>query len=343
MLGQRHEFHMGETFLLDVGDQLVGQFAIVLHILAPARGMDLVDADRTVVRVGLGSLVHPVLVMPRMDGVDDDGTGARRNLMRTLHRIGLHDPFVVGVEDLVLVNRSRFDTRNEQLPDSRGAQFTHGVGASVPAVEISHHTYRMGIRSPHGECGAHQLFALDAVIGAQRIVIAQHARSQSLPKALMASLAKQVHVQIADGGQITVRVVGHHGGTVFIFGADAIIGHAEAVIGLDGRNECHENAIVFMHRLGPGIFGDDRHGFRQRTKHADRDDILMLVGTEMPAEHLVWIVERTVAYCIQVALCNRNGNAIFFDLGFCSHGKSVSMKCLKIGPCRVFFWFLADF
>ena len=113
MLGQRHEFHMGETFLLDVGDQLVGQFAIVLHILAPARGMDLVDADRTVVRVGLGSLVHPVLVMPRMDGVDDDGTGARRNLMRTLHRIGLHDPFVVGVEDLVLVNRSRFDTRNE--------------------------------------------------------------------------------------------------------------------------------------------------------------------------------------------------------------------------------------
>ena len=113
MLGQRHEFHMGETFLLDVGDQLVGQFAIVLHILAPARGMDLVDADRTVVRVGLGSLVHPVLVMPRMDGVDDDGTGARRNLMRTLHRIGLHDPFVVGVEDLILVNRSRFDTRNE--------------------------------------------------------------------------------------------------------------------------------------------------------------------------------------------------------------------------------------
>ena len=159
----------------------------------------------------------------------------------------------------------------------------------------------MGIRSPHGECGAHQLFALDAVIGAQRIVIAQHARSQSLPKALMASLAKQVHVQIADGGQITVRVVGHHGGTVFIFGADAIIGHVEAVIGLDGRNECHENAIVFMHRLGSGIFGDDRHGFRQRTKHADRDDILMLVGTEMPAEHLVWIVERTVAYCIQVA------------------------------------------
>ena len=113
MLGQRHEFHMGETFLLDVGDQLVGQFAIVLHILAPARGMDLVDADRTVVRVGLGSLVHPVLVMPRMDGVNDDGTGARRNLMRTLHRIGLHDPFVVGVEDLILVNRSRFDTRNE--------------------------------------------------------------------------------------------------------------------------------------------------------------------------------------------------------------------------------------
>ena len=86
------------------------------------------------------------------------------------------------------------------------------------------------------------------------------------------------------------------------------------------------------------LFSDNRHGFCQRTQDADRDDIRMLAGTEVPAEHLVRIVERTVAYCIQCALGNRNSNDIFIDLGFCSHGKSVKHETEeKMDPCRAYF------
>ena len=86
------------------------------------------------------------------------------------------------------------------------------------------------------------------------------------------------------------------------------------------------------------LLSEDRHGFCQRTQDANRDDIRMLAGAEVPTEHLVGIVERTVAYCIQCALGNRNSNDIFIDLGFCSHGKSVSTKCKKSGPCRAYFF-----
>ncbi|BAR01662.1 hypothetical protein BBCT_0694 [Bifidobacterium catenulatum DSM 16992 = JCM 1194 = LMG 11043] len=86
------------------------------------------------------------------------------------------------------------------------------------------------------------------------------------------------------------------------------------------------------------LLSEDRHGFCQRTQDANRDDIRVFAGAEVTTEHLVGIVERTVAYCIQCALGNGNSNDIFIDLGFCSHGKSVSMKCKKSGPCRAYFF-----
>ena len=109
---------MGEALFGYVRYEFVGQLAVVVHILAPAARVHLIDADRAVVRIGDGALGHPRLIMPFMFGVDHDGAGTRRNLMRALHRVGLHCPLVVGVENLVLVDLTVADTWHEQFPDA---------------------------------------------------------------------------------------------------------------------------------------------------------------------------------------------------------------------------------
>ena len=338
MLRQRHELHVRETFLLHVGDQLVGELAVVFHVLAPAGGIYLVDADRAVMRVFGRALGQPIGVIPLMGGLYHDGSGTRWNLMGAFHRIGLHGPLIVGVEDLILIDFASADARDEQFPDAGGSEFTHGVGAAIPAVEVADHTHCVGVRCPHGERGADHLLVLYTLGGTHRVVVAEHVRAKRIPQALVASFAKQIHVHLADGRQITIGIVGNNNGTVFIFSANAVIRHAVAIIGGDSGNECHEDAIVFMDCECLTLFSENRHGFCQRTQDADRDDIRVLAGTEVSAEHLVGIVERTVAYCIQCALGNRNSNDIFIDLGFCSHGKSVSTKCRKSGPCRAYFF-----
>lgn len=78
--------------------------------------------------------------------------------------------------------------------------------------------------------------------GTHRVVVAEHMRAKRIPQALVASFAKQIHVHLADGRQITIGIVGNNNRTVFIFGANAVIRHAVAFIGGDSGNECHEDA-----------------------------------------------------------------------------------------------------
>ena len=87
-------------------------------------------------------------------------------------------------------------------------------------------------------------------------------RAESLPQPFVTAFAEQVHIHVADGGQVTVRIVGHHHGTVFVFGADAVVRHTIAVIVPNRLDEGYEHAIEFMNRLGLGVLRDDRHGFR---------------------------------------------------------------------------------
>ncbi len=334
---------MSEAFLADVGDQLVGELAVVGDVLAPAGRVHLVDADRSVVRIRGGAPLHPDVVAPDMFGVDHDRTGAWRDLMGAFHRIGLHDPFVVGVEQLVFVYRSACDSGDEQFPDAGRADFPHRMRPPVPSIEIADHAHGMGVRRPYGERGADQLFAGLALIGSQRIVVAQYVRAERLPEAFVPSLAEQVGVHVADGGQITVWIVGDHDAAVLVFGADAVIGHAMAGVRRDGGNQRHENAVVLVHREGPSLLRDDRHAFRHGAQHANRDDVLVPVGSEVPAQHLVRVVVSAVAHRVQSVLRHGRGDDIFIDLRICSHGKSVSTKWRKMASCRVLFCLFGRF
>ena len=119
MFRQRHELHVREAFLLHVGNQLVGKLTVVVHVLAPAGGVHLIDADRSVMRVAGRAFGHPIGIIPFMGGFDHDGSGARRNLVGALHRIGLHGPFVIGVEDFILVDFAGLNAgmNSSQMPE----------------------------------------------------------------------------------------------------------------------------------------------------------------------------------------------------------------------------------
>ena len=190
MFRQRHELHVREAFLLHVGNQLVGKLTVVVHVLAPAGGVHLIDADRSVMRVAGRAFGHPIGIIPFMGGFDHDGSGARRNLVGALHRIGLHGPFVIGVEDFILVDFAGLNAWDEQFPNAGRTKFAHGVGASVPAIEIADHAHGMRVWRPYGERGANHLLAIYAFRRTHRIVIAEHMCAKCLPQALVTAFAE---------------------------------------------------------------------------------------------------------------------------------------------------------
>ena len=321
VLRERHELDVRESHGLDVRHELVGELVVVGHVLAPAAGVHFIDAHGAGVRVGGAAVVHPLAVVPVVGGFHDDRAGGRRDLVGAFHRVGLHRPVVVGVENLVLVDLAGLHAGDEDLPHARGADLAHGVAAAVPGVEVADHAHGVGIGRPHGERGADHLLAGRAVGAAHRIVIAQHMRAKSLPEALVAALAEQVGVHLADGRQIAVRIVLGHGRAVLVRGAHAVVGDGGPVLALGGGDDGHEDAIEFVGRRGFAVLGDDGHGLGHGAKHTDRDHVPMLAGPQMPAEHFMGVVEGGVAHRIQVALVDGDSNGIVIDVRVCSHSQ----------------------
>lgn len=66
----------------------------------------------------------------------------------------------------------------------------------------------------------------------------------------MAAFPEQVGIHVADGGQVTVRVVLHDGLAALVGGAYTVVGHGPAVRGLFGRDDGHEDAVEFVPGLG---------------------------------------------------------------------------------------------
>ena len=319
VLGQRHELDMREAFLGHVVHELVRQLAVVADALLPAAGMDLVDADRAGVRVGVPAVVHPCLVVPFVVRFDDDGAGRRRNLVGAFHRVGLHLPLVVRVEQLVLVDLARLDAGDEDLPDARGTELAHGVAAAVPGVEVADHADRVRVGRPDGERGAHDLVAGSTVGAAHRVVVAANARAQGLPQAFVAAFPEQVGVHVADGGQVTVRVVLHDGLAALVGGAYTVVGHGPAVRGLFGRDDGHEDAVEFVPGLGRSLLGVYGDALGQWPEHSDGDGSGVVSGTEVTAQHFVRVVERCIAHRAQITLIHWHGSDIFIDVRVSSH------------------------
>ena len=280
-------------------------------------------------RVGGAAVLHPGVVGPLVGGFGDDGCGVRRDFVLTLHRVGLHLPHVVGIEDLELVVLACAKTGNEDFPHAGGTELAHGVAAAVPGVEVADHAHGVGVWRPYGECGAHHLFAGRAIGTAHRVVIAQHVCAEGFPELFVATFAEQVGVHFAECGHVAVGVILDEHVAAFPFGFHAVIGNGGLLLGPRGGNGGHEYAVVFVcHRIF-AVLGENGHGFGKRTQHADCGGIGMLANAEMPAKNSVGVVEFSIAHRVEVTLGNRHGDGIFFDLRFISHAPKST--CVGVG------------
>ncbi len=198
VLHHGEQLDVGEAEVDDVVDEVLGEVA-VRHPLAPRAEVDLVDAHRALVRVAAGALLEPRLVAPRVPGLVDDGPGVRRALGAPRHRVGLGAHDVVGAADLVLVDRPDADLGDEQLPHPGGADEAHRVDPPVPVVEVADDAHGLGARGPHGE--------RDAAHAAHRAGVLVDPGAEDGPQLLVAALADEVEVDLAEGGGEAVGVV----------------------------------------------------------------------------------------------------------------------------------------
>ena len=198
VLGQRHELHVREAHLLDVGDQLVGQLAVA-QALTPRTRVDLVDGHGAGVGVAVLAGRHPLVVGPLVEVVGDDRGRSRGNLRGASQRVGLLEPVAAGTLDLELVAHADADVGDENLPDAGGAQRTHGGSHAIPEVELADDAHSAGVGGPHGEGGTGGL--------TQFVGVGLHVGTQDVPQVLVAALRDEVGVHLAQGGQVAVGVV----------------------------------------------------------------------------------------------------------------------------------------
>ena len=275
VLGDGQELDVGEALLDGVIGQLVREFAVA-EALAPRREVDLVDAHRLTLGRGPFPARDPRVVGPDMFGHGDPGRGCRGRAGAEGHGVGLVADDAVGAMDPELVVGPVADVGDEDLPHPADPDLAHRRNAPGPVVEVADHGDTVGIRRPHGEGGA-----VHVAVGGR---VRRHPRTEGVPQFLVAALAEQMDVDVAEARQEPVTV-----------GHDEFRG-APGGIGVD-------DAVPVVHEVGhrhgdhPQVVGlaghrmidsadDRRHRDRVRAQGAqDRRAAGRVVG----AEEGVWI------------------------------------------------------
>jgi hypothetical protein len=112
---------MREAEPLHVFDELLGQLAVV-ESDPPRTQVDFIDTHRGVLRIPGGARLHPLVVLEGVRGLDDAGSGQRRDFRAESERIGFLHPVPMPGLDLELVARPCHNAGDEQLPYPRGAE-----------------------------------------------------------------------------------------------------------------------------------------------------------------------------------------------------------------------------
>ncbi|CAM5695611.1 hypothetical protein SCANM63S_01506 [Streptomyces canarius] len=275
MLGDRHQLDMREAHLLDVGRELLGQPA-VRQPRPPGRQVHLVDREGGVVHRGVRPVRQPLPVTPLVvRGVHDRGGGGR-DLGTAGQRVGAQGARAVRAGDLELVQLSVADPRHEQLPDPGAAERAHREAGAVPEVEPARDPHAPRVRRPHREPGAG-----DALVGGD-------VRAERLPELLVPALADQMQVQLAEGGQEAVGVLGlvHR----------AVVRHQQPVDGdLGEREQGGEEAVAVVVQLRPQLARDHGDRPRVRAERAEGDPARHRVRAQHGVRIVVGAVQQPCA------------------------------------------------
>src|SRR5262249_48414058 len=178
------------------GEVEMGRGRVAFERVQPPRSeMHLVDRHRLRPGARAGAPLQPVAVGPAVARAEDDRARAWRLLGPRGERVGLQKQRTVLAADLELVDDALCELGYEELPDPGRAEAAHRMDAAVPAVEVADDADRAGTRRPDGKRRPRDTVQL-ARVGAQHAL-----------KLLVAALARQMEVELADGGQKRVRVV----------------------------------------------------------------------------------------------------------------------------------------
>ncbi len=269
MLGEGHELHVGVAGLVQVVDELVREIAVA-ETGSPGSEVHLIHAHGGVVRVFRRALGQPCVIRPLVEGLADLRRGGRRNLGVAGHRVGAGHPVAGRRAQLELVGVTRGEAGDEQLPYAIVVEPAHRVEHAVPVVEVADDASGGGVRRPDREGGA-----LDVLV---RPVV----RAEDLPQLLVAALAPQEQVDLADGRHEPVGVVGGPVGCT-------VVGRGERVRLAVTRQEAVPQPVGRVAEGDGGAVGAQRgDGLRERAHRAHDEAALhrvlpeRAVGLRMP-------------------------------------------------------------
>ena len=288
VLGDRQQLDVGEAGLVEVVDELLGHLAVA-QPRPPRAEVHLVDAHRLGVGLALRAGGHPLLVGPLVGGDVHDGPRGGRDLGAERHRVGLVAPAAVGPEDPVLVADTRRDARDEQLPDAGAAEHPHGVRPAGPAVEVAGDADAVRGGRPNREAGAGDR--------ARRGVVGAHVGAQDVPQALVAALADQVQVDLAERRQPAVGVIDD---------VDAVaVAHREPVVrGRPGHDPGEQPGVVHLHQR-IALATDPHHVHLVGVRTQDAHDRAVFVGVR--TEYRMGVVMRTAEQPVDGLRVRRRG------------------------------------
>ena len=213
VLGHGQHFHVGKAVLEQVGDEFLAE-AVVVGADLPGTHVQLVDAHRHIEVIV--ALRHPVVISPREVGLRYYRGRLRRGNGALGQGIGLIDARRILAMYGELIALAFTDARDKDLPDTGGAQATHGELGRVPAAEVTDNGNTFRIRGPHGKSSTGDRTHVGGVgleVGAEDV-----------PQTLMAALTNEVLVQGPQGGQEVVAIGHLNCGLTRVGNAQAVVG-----------------------------------------------------------------------------------------------------------------------
>src|SRR5271165_469069 len=214
--------------------------------------MHFVNRLRRAQRVALGTLLHPIVVVPLIIEIPDYRRGARRLLVQQAERIGLVDSIsMLPGFDVEFVECTAFGAGNKTLPDPGRAPWAEAMRLGIPAVEAADHRHRSRIRRPHAEDGA----GLALVRG--------EVRAHLVVNAVIAALVEEVEILVGE------KLRGSEGG---------ILAHKGATLG--ARLSVPESAVrrkTWLHEDSAMEAPHRKSFFRDCTKNATPSNKVVIV------------------------------------------------------------------
>ena len=267
VLSKRHEFDVGETHLLDVGDELISQTAVT-QILLPGACVNLVNRHGAVVRVGILACAKPVFVVPCVEDVGDDRGRGWGNFRCPSHGVCFLEPVPRRSLDFELVAGADTNAGNEEFPDSGSTHCAHGVSGAIPEIEVTDNAHGLRIGSPHCEG--------DTIDRSHDTIKMHEVGTQDLPEALMASFGDQIGIHFTNGREEPVGVINDL--------RMISVGHAQSVVGnVFCSEDTYPNTPVFVGCRVGMVLSEHLDRIGQMVNAADRDNTVI----EVCSQHIV--------------------------------------------------------